>query len=111
MALPRRTIRRRARRHRARFNLAPQPKYQVGDQTGEFNIIECLGYSRIKPTGDPKILSQEHHWYKVRCSCGEEETHTQQQLIDTRRTRKCKKCLSTLGTKVPGHPPSIWRYN
>ena len=81
----------RFRRYR---HLGPLPKFQVGDQAGYFNVIEYINYSRVHPT-KLKTLAQEHHWYKVRCSCGNEETHSQQQLIDTRRHRRCAECIET----------------
>ena len=81
--------RRKVSRFRRRYYGTPQPKFQVGDTAGEFNVIDYLGHSSIAPEGEPRVLSQDHHWYKVRCSCGNEEIHTQQQLIDTRRSRKC----------------------
>ena len=74
----------------------PQPRFAVGDQAGEFNVLEYRGYSSVKPGKDPKRLKVWHHWYRVRCSCGTEETHTQQQLIDIRRQRVCEKCQSNL---------------
>jgi hypothetical protein len=91
-------IRRRPKRF-SRFrsrNLGPHPRFVTGDQAGEFNILEYLGYSSVKPGKDPKMLKVWHHWYRVRCSCGTEETHTQQQLIDTRRQRVCAECQTKL---------------
>lgn len=82
------------RKRRYMRYMRPNPKFKIGDIAGEFSVVFYLGYSRVKPAGEPKILSQEHHWYIVRCCCGVEETHTQQHLTDTRRSRKCKKCLS-----------------
>jgi len=93
MAIPRKKV---SRYRFKKKSLEPQPKYQVGDTAGQFNILEYLGYSSVKPTGKPKMLKVWHHWYRVRCSCGTEETHTQQQLIDTRRTRVCEECQSQL---------------
>ena len=87
------TLRRRAYRFRRRYNSRPQPKFQVGDTSGEFNVIDYLGYSNVAPAGTPRTLGQDHHWYTVRCSCGNEETHTQQHLIDTRRYRRCVNCI------------------
>lgn len=78
-------------------NVEPQPRFQVGDTAGEFVVIEYLGYSAIRPD-ILKVLTQEHHWYRVRCSCTNAtvETHSQQQLIDIRRTRACDNCTSQL---------------
>jgi hypothetical protein len=83
-------------RSRYRKPQEPTPRFDIGDQAGEFNVLEYLGYSRIKPTGEPVKLSQEHHWYKVRCACGKIEVHTQQQLIDVRRHRACASCINEL---------------
>jgi len=90
--------RRKPRRYSRFRKMGPQPRFQIGDQAGEFNIIEYLGYQRTAPTGEPRVLSQEHHWYKVRCSCVNrtEEVHTQQQLIDVRRLRSCTECQSNI---------------
>lgn len=90
-----------ARRHkvspfRGRKPLEPIPKFDIGDEAGEFNVIRYLGHTAIKPEGTPKKLSQEHHWYKVRCACGNEEVHTQQQLIDVRRHRACQSCIEEI---------------
>lgn len=93
MALSSQIRRRRARGFRRRYNGRPEPKFQIGDTAGEFNVIAYLGHTRVAPEGEPRTLSQEHHWYKVRCSCGNEEVHTQQQLIDTRRLRRCATCI------------------
>lgn len=78
-----------------RAQAGAQPKFIIGDQAGEFNVLKYLGYSAINPV-KLKMLSQEHHWYKVRCSCGVIETHSQQQLIDTRRLRICVTCQTNL---------------
>ena len=73
----------------------PTPRFDVGDQAGEFNVLEYLGHSANKPF-KPERLKVEHHWYRVRCSCGTEEIHTQQQLIDVRRNRMCVTCTDKL---------------
>jgi len=88
---------RRPNRFRRNRNQGAQPKFQIGDQTGEFNILQYLGYMAFNPVTLIR-LSQEHHWYKVRCSCGSEvtETHSQQQLIDTRRIRACVTCIKQI---------------
>ena len=83
-------------RFRYRKPNVPTPRFQVGDQAGEFNVIEYIGHTAIKPVGTPTKLCQEHHWYKVRCACGKEETHTQQQLIDVRRHRACASCIDEI---------------
>jgi hypothetical protein len=83
-------------RFRFRKPKEPTPRFDIGDQAGEFNVIGYLGYSTIRPEGTPTKLSQEHHWYKVRCACGKEEVHTQQQLIDVRRHRACGSCIDKI---------------
>lgn len=87
--------RRRVSRFRGRRPPQPTPRFIVGDQAGEFNVLEYLGHSAINPVKLTK-LSQEHHWYRVKCSCGNEETHTQQQLIDVRRHRVCQSCIEAI---------------
>ena len=91
--------RRRVSRFRRKY-FGPEPKFQVGDQAGGFNVIQYYGHSAVAPAGTPRTLSQAHHWYRVRCECGNEEVHTQQQLIDTRRLRVCAEC-SQPGEKSP----------
>lgn len=71
----------------------PTPRFMPGDYIGSFTVTEYLGWNHVKPVGEPTKLSQEHHWYRVDCDCGTEEIHTQQQLIDTRRHRKCADCI------------------
>ena len=90
-------MRRRIRRPFTRRAKGPQPRFQVGDSAGEFTVIEYLGYSAVRPD-ELKMLSQAHHWYKVRCACttATVETHSQQQLIDIRRVRACDKCTEEL---------------
>ena len=69
----------------------PTPRFGVGDRLGNFTVIEYRGWSPVSPvTG--KLLHAEHHWYYVRCICGERELHTQQQLLDERRKRQCAEC-------------------
>lgn len=87
--------RRKVSRFRTRKPKEPTPRFQEGDQAGEFNVIQYLGHSAINPVKLTQ-LSQEHHWYKVRCSCGNVESHTQQQLIDTRRHRACASCIEQI---------------
>jgi len=95
MALQRRKPR--ISRFRRSLSNEPQPKFKVGDTAGEFNVISYLGHSAIRPD-KLKILGQEHHWYRVRCSCVSktEEIHSQQQLVDTRRQRVCGDCLTNI---------------
>lgn len=71
----------------------PTPKFNIDDIAGEFTVIGYLGHSSIHPTKAVRY-SGAHHWYSVRCSCGIEEIHTQQQLIDVRRSRTCVECQS-----------------
>lgn len=96
---------RRVSRFRRRY-YGPQPRFKVGDDAGSFNVIEYLGHSRVAPAGTARTLSQEHHWYRVRCKCGNEEVHTQQQLIDTRRLRQCAEC-SQPGEKSPSEETTL----
>jgi hypothetical protein len=71
----------------------PIPRFRVGDVAGKFTVIGHQGHSPIPPTGEVRALSQAHHWYLVKCTCGNEESHTQQQLLDTRRHRACIECI------------------
>jgi len=83
----------------SRYFQNPLPKYTIGDIAGDFEIISYIGYSAVHPDKVVR-LSQEHHWYKCKCHCGEIETHTQQQLNDTRRLRQCGKCSATIITNA-----------
>lgn len=95
MPAPRRRQKpRRVNRFRRASRTGPQPSLNVGDTLGAFTVTEYLGHSALRPDVLKK-LSQEHHWYKVRCNCGTEETHSQQQLIDVRRVRSCGSCTSS----------------
>jgi len=87
--------RQRRRLSRFRKRMGATPKFLPGNQCGEFNILEYIGYTAIHPVKH-SWLSQEHHWYKVRCSCGTSETHTQQQLTDKRRLRCCENCRNNV---------------
>ena len=71
--------------------LGPQPHFTQGDVAGNFTITKYEGHSRVNPKTALR-LSTEHHWYRCRCTCGTEEIHTQQQLIDKRRLRQCQSC-------------------
>lgn len=93
MPLPRRH---KVSRYRGRRPLTPTPRFQIGDQAGEFNVAAYLGHSAVRPEGKPVKLGQEHHWYRVRCACGTSEVHTQQQLIDVRRHRACQSCIDAI---------------
>ena len=67
------------------------PKYVKDDIIGDFTIIFYQGHSYInKRTIKP--MSKAQHWYQCRCSCGNIESRSQQELIDTRRQQKCKTC-------------------
>jgi len=79
----------------------PQPKLGIDDVCGNFTIIKYLKYGKVPPAPRaPVILAQTHHWYRVRCACGAEEIHTQQQLIDKRRNRHCAKCQANPTTST-----------
>lgn len=69
----------------------PIPRFKEGDIAGNFTILHYRGWSRVNPE-NRNLLYAEHHWYKCQCICGNEEIHTQQQLIDTRRKRQCAAC-------------------
>lgn len=74
----------------------PRPRFKVGDSVGNFVVSDYVGYTSVRPVGSPDRLSREHHWYGVTCKCGTEEVHTQQHLIDQRRHRMCKQCISKI---------------
>ena len=71
------------------------PKFVKFDKIEKFIVIEYIGYSTVHP-GKGTILSKEHHWYRVRCTCGTSEIQTQQQLTDKRRVHACAVCLKEI---------------
>jgi hypothetical protein len=68
------------------------PKLEAGQRVGQFIVDHYIGQSTVHPV-KAVILSKDHHWYHVTCDCGTEETQTQQQLTDKRRTHACGDCL------------------
>lgn len=67
------------------------PKFFPTDVIGELTIKSYVGYSTVHPE-KATILSGEHHWYRVECSCGLTEVRSQQQLVDKRRKQQCSTC-------------------
>lgn len=67
------------------------PKYEVGDKIGHFEIIRYDGHSEVNKRNAHK-MSKAQHWYRCKCTCGNEEHRSQQELVDTRRQQKCFRC-------------------
>ena len=67
------------------------PKYEVGDKVGFFEIIRYEGHSLINKR-NAHTMSKAQHWYRCKCTCGTEEHRSQQELIDPRRQQMCYKC-------------------
>ena len=75
------------------------PKYVKGDEIGDFSIIMYQGHSFVNKR-NAHTMSKAQHWYQCRCRCGNIESRSQQELIDTRRNQACADCRSTtLSTK------------
>lgn len=72
-----------------------KPKYEVGDKIGYFEIIRYDGHSEVNKRNAHK-MSKAQHWYRCRCSCGNEEHRSQQELVDTRRQQKCERCRNSM---------------
>jgi hypothetical protein len=67
------------------------PKFKVDDVVGDFTILYYLGHSAVnKRTG--KSMAKAQHWYHCVCECGQYERRSQQELIDTRRQKRCYEC-------------------
>jgi hypothetical protein len=67
------------------------PKYVKGDEIGDFSIIFYQGHSYVNKR-NTHLMSKAQHWYQCKCKCGNIESRSQQELIDTRRQQKCKEC-------------------
>lgn len=67
------------------------PKYAVGDNVGDFEIIRYEGHSIVNKR-TAQDMAKAQHWYRCLCSCGTEEYRSQQELIDPRRQQKCFEC-------------------
>lgn len=69
------------------------PKYEDGDTVGLFHIIRYMGHSLVNKRNN-RIMSKPQHWYRCRCACGQEESRSQQELVDQRRKQECFTCRS-----------------
>ena len=78
---------------RSRFSSFGKPKFSDGDRIGQFTILHYMGHSDVNKR-DNHIMSKPQHWYRCICSCGTQESRSQQELIDTRRQQKCSVCRS-----------------
>lgn len=80
----------RSRRNIGR-NPRGEPKFKQEDRVGDFKILHYMGHSRINKRNAQK-MAKAQHWYRCVCTCGTEESRSQQELIDPRRQQKCFKC-------------------
>jgi predicted SprT family Zn-dependent metalloprotease len=84
---------------RPRFNksgvMLGAPKYVKGDEIGDFSIIMYQGHSYVNKR-NAHLMSKAQHWYQCKCKCGNIESRSQQELIDTRRQQRCKTCRGHL---------------
>lgn len=70
-----------------------EPKFSVGDRVGDFEVIHYMGHSDVNKRNN-HIMAKPQHWYRCLCSCGTEESRSQQELVDTRRSQCCFNCRS-----------------
>lgn len=68
-----------------------KPKYVVGSVIGSFTVIRYMGHSTVNKRNN-RIMTKPQHWYRCICTCGGEESRSQQELTDTRRQQKCFVC-------------------
>lgn len=68
-----------------------EPKFEVGEVIGDFTVIHYMGHSDVNKRNN-HIMAKPQHWYRCRCSCGTEESRSQQELNDQRRNQCCFKC-------------------
>ena len=62
--------------------LVKKPKFQLGEKSNKFTVIEYLGHFTTRKT------SPEHH-YLVKCECGNEEQIAQSRLYHRKDCRAC----------------------
>ena len=82
---------------RSRYSKFGKPKFVKGSIIGNFMILRYMGHSDVNKRNN-HIMAKPQHWYRCRCSCGTEESRSQQELIDTRRQQKCSDCRSNTPT-------------
>jgi hypothetical protein len=67
------------------------PKFEVGNEIGDFIVIFYQGHSFVNKR-TAKEMSKAQHWYRCQCKCGNIESRSQQELIDPRRQQCCADC-------------------
>jgi len=86
-----RTKRRRFTRRPLRDKAVGLPKHIIDDVIGSFKVTRYMGHSIVNKRNN-RIMAKPQHWYRCVCTCGEEESRSQQELTDTRRQQKCFTC-------------------
>jgi len=86
----------RSRFHKKTAQALGDPKFAEGSVIGDFNVLRHMGHSDVNKRNN-HIMAKPQHWYRCLCSCGTEESRTQQELIDVRRNQCCFKCREQHG--------------
>lgn len=81
-----------------RISEVGSPKFVVGDAVGNFTIVVYMGHSAINKRNS-RQMSKPQHWYRCRCTCGNVESHSQQELVDPRRSNMCAECKDSKPTE------------
>jgi len=82
---------------KSKYALAPigEPKFGKGEHIGDFTILHYLGHSTVNKRNN-HIMAKAQHWYRCLCTCGTQESRSQQELNDIRRNQCCFECRNTL---------------
>jgi len=83
---------------------AGQPKFDDGDQIGDFKVVFYQGHSDVNKRNS-RIMDKPQHWYRCICKCGTYESRSQQELVDKRREQKCRKCRTRSAPAAPEATP------
>jgi hypothetical protein len=71
-----------------------KPRFQPFQKVGQFMVIKYVDHTNINPRNG-RVMVDDQHWYRVRCSCGAFEFRSQQELRDIRRRQMCAECRKT----------------
>lgn len=88
----------RRRIRKSKYAPAPigEPKFGKGEQIGDFTVLHYLGHSDVNKRNN-HIMSKPQHWYRCLCTCGTQESRSQQELNDVRRNQCCYECREHIG--------------
>lgn len=71
-----------------------KPRFDIGHKKGDLTVVAYRGHGLVnpdKPGATPMLHVQ--HFYRVRCSCGNEETVTQRMLAPHETKVECLECM------------------